>query len=114
MWVPSLGQEDPLEEGMAAHSRILVWRILWTEQPGGLQSLGLQRVDTLFQDTQNNMNRTRCFPHFMALSSYLFHLFTFSHNSPLLIKLSIETLNLTAFLHFSLLFVGSSIKRNWY
>ena len=49
--VPSLGQEDPLEEGTATHSRILVWRIPWTEQPGGLQSLGLQRVDTLFQDT---------------------------------------------------------------
>ena len=49
--VPSLGQEDPLEEGMAIHSRILVWRIPWTEQPGGLQSLGLQRGDTLFQDT---------------------------------------------------------------
>ena len=49
--VLSLGQEDPLEEGTATHSRILVWRIPWTEQPGGLQSLGLQRVDTLFQDT---------------------------------------------------------------
>ena len=35
-WVRSLGQEDPLEEGMATHSRILVWRIPWTEEPGGL------------------------------------------------------------------------------
>ena len=112
--VPSLSQEDPLEEGMATHSRILVWRNPWTEQPRGLQSLGLQRVDTLFQDTQNNLNRTRCFPHFMALSSYPFHLFTFSHNSPLLIKLSIETLNLSASLHFSFLSVGSSVKKNWY
>ena len=39
-----LSQEDPLEKGMATHSSILVWRIQWTEVPGGLQSLGLQRV----------------------------------------------------------------------
>ena len=37
-WVRSLGQEDPLEEGMANHSSILPWRIPWTEEPGGLQS----------------------------------------------------------------------------
>ena len=43
-WVLSLGQEDPLEKGMASHFTILVWRILWTEEPGGLQSVGLQRV----------------------------------------------------------------------
>ena len=42
--IRSLGQEDPLEEGMATHSSILVWRIRWTEEPGGLQSIGLQRV----------------------------------------------------------------------
>ena len=35
-WVQSLGQEDPLEEGMATHSSILVWEIPWTEEPGGL------------------------------------------------------------------------------
>ena len=39
-----LGQEDPLEEGTATHSGILAWRIPWTEEPGGLQSLGSQRV----------------------------------------------------------------------
>ena len=39
-----VGQEDPLEEGMATHSSILAWRIPWTEGPGGLQSRGLQRV----------------------------------------------------------------------
>ena len=43
-WVLSIGQEDPLEEGMATHSSILAWRIPWTEEPGGLQSMGLQRV----------------------------------------------------------------------
>ena len=37
--VPSLGQEDPLEKGPAAHSKILAWRIPWTEEPGGLQSM---------------------------------------------------------------------------
>ena len=42
--VPSLGREDPLEEAMAAHSSILAWRIPWTEEPGGLQSQGSQRV----------------------------------------------------------------------
>ena len=43
-WVQSLGWGDPLEKGMATHSSILVWRIPWTEEPGGLQSMGLQRV----------------------------------------------------------------------
>ena len=42
--VPSLGWEDPLEEGMATHSSILAWRIPWTEEPGGLQSMWSQRV----------------------------------------------------------------------
>ena len=42
----SLGQEDPLEKGMATHSSILVWRIPWTEEPDGLQSMGLQRIET--------------------------------------------------------------------
>ena len=43
-WVQFPGQEDPLEKGMATHSSILAWRILWTEEPGGPQSLGLQKV----------------------------------------------------------------------
>ena len=43
-WVQSLGREDPLEEEMATHSSVLVWEILWTEEPGGLQSMGWQRV----------------------------------------------------------------------
>ena len=43
-WVQSLGWEDPLERGMATHSSIFAWRIPWTEEPGGLQSTGLQRV----------------------------------------------------------------------
>ena len=44
MWVPSLGWEDPLEEGMAIHPSTLDWRIPWTEEPGGLQSTGSQRA----------------------------------------------------------------------
>ena len=43
-WVGSLGWEDLLEEGMAIHSSILAWRIPWTDEPGRLQFLGLQRV----------------------------------------------------------------------
>ena len=41
-----LGQEDPLEKGMATYSSILAWRISWTEEPGGPQSMGLQELDT--------------------------------------------------------------------
>ena len=43
-WVRSLGQEDPLEKGISTHSSILAWRIPWIEEPGGLQSIRLQRV----------------------------------------------------------------------
>ena len=42
---PLLGQEDPLEKGMATHSSVLVWRIPWTEEPGALQSMELQESD---------------------------------------------------------------------
>ena len=42
--VLSLGREDPLEKEMTTHSSIFAWRIPWTEEPGGLQSMGLQRV----------------------------------------------------------------------
>ena len=43
-WVRSLGWEDPLEKEMATHSSVLAWKIPWTEEPGRLQSMGLQRV----------------------------------------------------------------------
>ena len=45
-WVPSLGLEDPLEKKMATHSSILAWKIPWAEKPGGLQSKGLQKIQT--------------------------------------------------------------------
>ena len=44
MWVQSLGLKDPLEKGMKTHSIILAWRIPWTEEPGGLKSMGSQGV----------------------------------------------------------------------
>ena len=44
-WVLSLGWEDPLDESMATHSNILAWRIPWTEESGGLQSIGSERVE---------------------------------------------------------------------
>ena len=44
MWVGSLGREDPVKKGMATHSSILAWRIPWTEDPGGLQFMGSQKV----------------------------------------------------------------------
>ena len=47
MQVPSLGQEDPLEKGMATQSSIVAWEIPWTEEPGGLQSMGSQSLTWL-------------------------------------------------------------------
>ena len=46
MWVRSLGQGEPLEKGMATQSSIFAWKISWTEEPGGLWSMGSQRVNT--------------------------------------------------------------------
>ena len=54
-WVQSLGWEDPLENEMACHSSILAWKISWTEEPGWLQSMGLQRVG---HDWATEMNWT--------------------------------------------------------
>ena len=49
-WVRSLGREDPLEKEKATHSSILAWEIPWTEEPGGLQSMGLQKSQTPLSD----------------------------------------------------------------
>ena len=49
-WVGSLGQEDPLKKEMTAHSSILAWEIPWTEEPGGLQSMGSQKGWTQLSD----------------------------------------------------------------
>ena len=51
IWVSFLGQEDPLEKGMATHSRILAWRIPWTEEPGRLQFMDCKESDTIVRLT---------------------------------------------------------------
>ena len=51
MWGQSLGQEEPVEEEMAVHSRVLAWETPWTEEPGGLQSVGSHRVDLTTEQT---------------------------------------------------------------
>ena len=53
-WVQSLDQEDPLEKEITTHSNILVWEIPWTEELGGLQSMGCQESDTTEQQNNNN------------------------------------------------------------
>ena len=58
MQVLSLGWEDPLEQEMAIHSCVLAQRILWTEEPGGLQSMGLQRVGHDLATKQQEINST--------------------------------------------------------
>ena len=55
-WVRSLGWEDPLEKEMATHSSTLAWKIPWTEEPGRLQSMGLQRVG---HDCANSLSLRR-------------------------------------------------------
>jgi len=55
MWVQSLGQEDPLDKEMATHSSILAWEILWTVEPGGLQSMGSQKSWTWLSDNNNTV-----------------------------------------------------------
>ena len=55
MWVQSMSQEDLLEKEMAIHSSILAWRIPWTEEPGGLQSVGLQRAGHDLASEQQGM-----------------------------------------------------------
>ena len=64
-WVQSLGQEDPLEEEMAIHSSIFAWEIPWTEEPGGLQSTGSQRIrhDVAIKQQQYDQN-----PHFWKVN----------------------------------------------
>ena len=64
--VQSLGQEDPLEEEMATHSNILAWRIPWTEEPGGLQSMGSQSIrhELVTKDTRITLPHMHSIPHY--------------------------------------------------
>ena len=57
IWVQSLGGEGPMEEGMAIHSSILAWRTPWTEEPGGLRSMGSQRAGHDFVTKQQQQKR---------------------------------------------------------
>ena len=66
-WVQSLGWEDPLQKGMATHFSILAWRTPWTEEPGGLQSMGSQRV---WHDWVTNIFTFICFIHIYPLHMY--------------------------------------------
>ena len=58
MWVQSLGQEDPLEKGMATYCGILAWRIPWTEEPGVLQPMGSPKSDTTQRLNNNDRSDT--------------------------------------------------------
>ena len=63
MWVQSLGQEDPLEKETATHSSILAWDIPWTEEPGGLESTGSQKLRNNFvakEQQLNVLNHAKC------------------------------------------------------
>ena len=60
MWVQSLGRKDPQEEEMTTHSSILAWTVPWTEEPGGLQSMGLQRVGHEWATEQQQIANSLC------------------------------------------------------
>ena len=76
MQIRSLGQEDPLEEGMAMHSSILAWRIPWREEPGGLQSMGFQRVrhdmHTHTLHTTSTTSHEQPLSYFLSLQTFVF------------------------------------------
>ena len=67
MRIRSLGWEDALEEGMATHSSILAWRILWTVETGGLQSIGSQRLNRLSKKKKKSH-----YPYSMERENYIF------------------------------------------
>ena len=89
MWVWSLGHEDPLEKEMATHSSVFAWEIPWTEEPGGLQSKGSQRV----KHDWASMHAT------MTLNKDLKNIYTRSHSYidlKVLFTLAVELLKLPA------------------
>ena len=67
-WVLPLGQEEPLKKGMATHCSILAWRIPWTEEPGELQSMGLQKSGTRSHDPLMSWDTIKQLTHFLARS----------------------------------------------
>ena len=81
-WVQSLGLEDPLERRMATYSSILAWRIPWTEEPDGLQSIGSQRVDTTERITQTEIYYKLLITSFkMILFLFFLHLIKYSQRN---------------------------------
>ena len=70
--VQSVGQEDPLEEEMATHSGILAWEIPWTEEPGGLQSMGSKESDTTVTNTHTHARRAKVYLSLALLVGELF------------------------------------------
>ena len=92
-WVWSLGQEDLLQKGMATHSSILSWRILWTVEPGGLQSMGSQRVVHNWATKQADRQRwwnTRVHSDLQALLSFSHHTAPYILQISLVIALFLE------------------------
>ena len=79
LWVRFPGQGDPLEEGMATHSSILLWKILWTEESEGLQSIGSQRVrtTTATEHALTTVTSTLTFPQSEMRASTVFELVEF-------------------------------------
>ena len=71
-WVRSLGREDPLEEDVATHSSILAWKIPWTEESGGLPSIGSLKSWTRLDDSTTYMQKAMCSrPSLMSVASVL-------------------------------------------
>ena len=68
MWVPSLGQDDPLEKEMATHSSILAWEIPWTEEPGGWESMGSQKSQTQLSNWVHACTHTHTHTHTHSLT----------------------------------------------
>ena len=109
-WVWSLGQEDPLEEGMATHSSILAWRIPWTEESGGIWSIGLQRVRHNWSDLACTHIHSSPVGPFCRITS-LFYEILFSFDSPLTFDSSSFTGPLNAAIpKFYPWFLGSSVS----
>ena len=80
--VPPLFWEDPLEEGMATHSSILAWRIPWTEEPGGLQSMELQRVGHDWANTQTHRHTQTHTDTHLASTAEIYFLTVLEAESP--------------------------------
>ena len=85
MQVGSLGGEDPFQEEMATYSSVLAWRIPWTEEPGGLQSMGSQRVRDVWTHTKTHTHtHTPLWAHTKTHTHTHTHTYTHTHPSPIM------------------------------